>query len=338
MKASIIIPAYNAERTIAQTLEACLHQDFPPDEFEVIVVDDGSTDDTEEQVRRFPVRYIQQENAGRGAALNNGRTVATGDTLVFFDADCVPPRDWLHRLVEALQNGSRVGMVGTIYAPARGSSAVASAIDEEIRYRHFRSPDQTQHVGGFCQAISCKLFDEVGEFDVRFRRAQDNELSCRVAQRGYALRVLKDVAVVHDHPRTLRSWLKNQYYQAYWRVNSVRRHSKLLKGDGYVDHRDWLSLFLGMATIALLPFVWLAWVPWAIFGLVAVSALLQFPVAIFAVRDTGDWRQIVIVPMQVLRGLVWAVGGVAGLLSSVHYALLGDGRSELLEPDGRGMR
>lgn len=318
MRASIVIPAYNAERTIAATIKACLSQDFPDDEYEVIVVDDGSSDRTGEKVRDYPVEYITQKNAGAAAARNAGMDAAHGAYVVFVDSDCVLPEDALRKLIETLEDDPQLGIVGGIYAPTSNGPLVPATIYEEIRYRHLHSPSQVKHIGSFCMAMRQRLLEDVGGFDAQFRRGQDNELSNRVSNAGYNLRVLKNVEIAHDHPRTLWSWLKNQYYQAYWRVESVLRHSKVLKSDGYVDHRDWVSLLVGAATIALLPFIWLSWVKWIIVSCIAASALLQVPVAVFAIRDTGDWRQAIIVPMQVIRGWVWAVGAAVGVVSALY--------------------
>ncbi|MGC9317124.1 MAG: hypothetical protein ACP5KN_03705, partial [Armatimonadota bacterium] len=114
----------------------------------------------------------------------------------------------------------------------------------------------------------------------------------------------------------------DQYRKACYRAHSVLRYAKVFQGDGYVDHRDWLSLLLSAAVIGLVPFVWVPGVAWALLGCLAGSALLQVPVAAFAIRDTGDWRQALIVPIFMLRGLVWAVGGAAGLLSRIYRSLI----------------
>lgn len=316
MKASIIIPAYNAERTIAATVRSCMAQDFPDNEYEIIVVDDGSTDATAREVRDLPVRYIAQENAGAAAARNTGIRSSEGIYTVFIDSDCVLAEDVLSKLVQALKQDAQIGVVGGIYAPATDESLFVSAIYEEIRYRHMRSPKQVEHIGSFCMATRKEILEEVDGFNPGSERTEDTEISYEIARQGYRLELRKDVVVVHDHPRTLIGWLKDQFLKAEKRVGNVLGHSKMFKSDGYVNHRDWVSLLLSAATIGLLPFIWLSWVKWVIIGCIAVSALLQVPVAVFAIRYTGDWRHAIVIPMQVIRGWVWAIGAVAGIVSN----------------------
>ena len=78
MRISIVIPAYNVGHAISRTLDVLLRQDIGLHEMEIIVVDDGSTDDTAEQVRRFPVIYIHQQNAGAAAARTGRRHLRPG--------------------------------------------------------------------------------------------------------------------------------------------------------------------------------------------------------------------------------------------------------------------
>ena len=91
MKASIIIPAYNAEAYIERALESALSQDFPKKDYEVLVIDDGSTDRTPEILKSFgdKIRVIRQENRGFAGATNRGYKEALGELVVKLDSDDV---------------------------------------------------------------------------------------------------------------------------------------------------------------------------------------------------------------------------------------------------------
>ncbi len=95
MKVSIVIPAYNEEQSLPQTLRAALAQDYP--DFEVIVVDNASTDKTSDVARSFGVKAVKEGNKGLLHARERGRLEATGDVIANIDADCLPDPTWLSR-------------------------------------------------------------------------------------------------------------------------------------------------------------------------------------------------------------------------------------------------
>ncbi len=98
MKASIIIPAYNEEKYIEKTLELALKQNYP--DFEIIVVDNNSTDKTNELARKFDVKVFLEKNKGTLWTRERGRKEASGEVLAFLDADCLPDSDWLREGVK----------------------------------------------------------------------------------------------------------------------------------------------------------------------------------------------------------------------------------------------
>jgi glycosyltransferase involved in cell wall biosynthesis len=98
---SVIIPTYNRPRHVRGCLRALTQQNYPRQQFEVIVVDDGSLEPLERAVdpyrERLTVTLLRQRNAGPGAARNTGASVARGQYLAFTDDDCRPPSDWLRQ-------------------------------------------------------------------------------------------------------------------------------------------------------------------------------------------------------------------------------------------------
>lgn len=95
IKLSIIIPMYNVEQYIGKCIESCLNQDFPKNEYEIVIVDDGSTDKSSSIVEEYQkksknIRLVRRENGGQGAARNTGLTVARGEYVWFVDSD-----DWI---------------------------------------------------------------------------------------------------------------------------------------------------------------------------------------------------------------------------------------------------
>ena len=111
MRASVVIPCRNAERTVADAVRSALEQTEPP--LEVLVVDDASTDGSAAAARRAGARVIQNSSRrNAGGARNAGIAAARGDAFAFLDADAVAPRDWLARARRAFESDGGIVAVG----------------------------------------------------------------------------------------------------------------------------------------------------------------------------------------------------------------------------------
>ncbi len=164
---SIIIPVYNSEKTIRQTITAALQQDFPG-EIEVIVVDDGSTDGTADIVRPFGeegrMTYVRQNNSGPAAARNRGVQAAKGVFVFFTDADCIPRRDWISKMMPHFS--SQTAVVAGSYGIANPEHLLSGCIHKEIIYRHQHlMPDFPKVFGSYNFGVRKEIFKEVGGFN-----------------------------------------------------------------------------------------------------------------------------------------------------------------------------
>ena len=248
LRFSIVIPTYNRKDTLRRCLAAATSQDYP--DYEVIVVDDASTDGTDEMVRReFPqVRYIRQEpNRGPAAARNRGIEAATGEVIAFTDDDCVPPPGWLSQLADGLSQHHQAAAVGGI------QEAPASLLQNNrfAQYEHFVThwvyrvgihPVQGRPApcGTNNLAVSRDLLHRLGGFDEHFLVAagEDADLLYRIAQAGY-FTVSLPVKVVHYQPYTWRHFVRQQIRRgegAFW---FQRKH-----GCPYSLAREVIRLFL----------------------------------------------------------------------------------------------
>jgi len=99
MLVSVIIPAYNEESTIESCLKSLLNQTIEKDTYELIVVDDGSTDSTPEIIKRYPVKLFRQENSGPATARNLGAKNSSGEIILFTDADCIADPNWIEEMI-----------------------------------------------------------------------------------------------------------------------------------------------------------------------------------------------------------------------------------------------
>jgi len=240
MKFSIIIPAYNRTGTLRQTLVAATDQDFS--EYEVIVVDDGSLDDTSMMVEReFPtVRLLRQPNHGPAAARNTGLQAARGEIIAFTDDDCLPPNDWLARLAEGFRRYPNIiGVGGPLLAPAsaRATNILARYEEYVVRVLYWARDDEV--VGGYScpaggtnnMAYRRDALQAIGGFDPVFPypAAEDADLKWRLAQTG-AQFLYTPVVVTHLQPYTWPAFRRQQfvrgkgsvYFDRKWRRAPTR--------------------------------------------------------------------------------------------------------------------
>lgn len=251
---SIVIPAFNAEKTIAQTIQACLNQDYAHVK-EVIVIDDGSTDGTGERVRGAGVSCVRQNNAGPAQARNKGAALAAGDVICFTDADCVPHPNWVRSLMWHFSDPA-VGAVMGSYGIANPQSWLARAVYQEIMFRHRRMPVYPKAFGSYNVAIRKTVFDNVGGFNGEYPYAsgEDNDLSYRMLSCGYKIFFAKDALVDHHHPEMIKKYLREQYRHGFWRFKMYRAYPKMMRGDNYTFWKDSFEIFLSYCLLAaLLP-------------------------------------------------------------------------------------
>lgn len=313
---SIVIPAYNAEKTLARTLEACRAQSLP---CEVVVADDGSTDSTPAVAGRFGVKYLRQENRGAAAARNLGWRAASGRYVLFTDSDCVPDRDWARALVRLLDEGA--GAAGGTYTLANPESLTASCIHYEIQYRHARLPREVRYLGSFSLGVPREVLESLGGFDESFRIAcgEDSDLTYRISGSGRRLLFTREARTGHFFPENARRFLVQQFWRGYWIMKLAAKHPGRLGNDDYSGIRDAVQPPLFALSAVSLPFcAAFGWMPhWLALNLAAF--LINLPPALFAARASGRARLLWMLPLLYLRGFCWAAGCAAG---TVRFILL----------------
>ena len=211
-KISIIVPVYNGEETIRTCVEALLGLDYPRDRFEVIVVDNKSTDGTRRIVEAYPVTLLQEAAVQSSyAARNLGVKRSSGDIIAFTDADCVPERGWLRAIVAAIEAPDVGGVAGAIEA-FRADSPVERyqarrAIRADRAYNHKVLPfAQTANA-----AYKREVFERIGLFDPTLIYGGDLDFSWRMQAAGGQRLVYEALAFVWHRHRTTYKGLFGLY-------------------------------------------------------------------------------------------------------------------------------
>lgn len=318
IKVSIIIPAFNSQKTIQQTLQAVLNQSY--DNCEVIVVDDGSTDMTRSIVESFSaVKYFFQRNAGPASARNLGAQRADGSVLFFTDADCIPRRDWVEASFKGFESDDVAAVAGS-YGIANDYSALARCIQNEIAFRHARFlPLFIRAFGSYNCAIKKKVFEEVGGFDETypFASGEDNDLSYKILKSNKRIRFVKDSLVDHYHTERILKYLQQQFRHGFWRAKMYKTHPKMLKGDDYTFWKDIVEV---PASVAIMALIILAWVFPGTFCVVLfwLMCLILGMEVFFSFRMNKTLSDKILFGfIMILRAMARSVGFTLGVMNAV---------------------
>lgn len=209
---SIVICSYNGASTIDSCLRSMEKLRYPG-EYEVVFVDDGSTDSTQKILQQYPwVRNVRQRNMGLSYARNVGMEAAKGEIVVYTDSDCEADEDWLYYLALAFQRGGYVGMGGPNLIPDEGSWVADCVGLSPGGPTHVMIDDrEAEHVPGCNMAFKKSALKSVNGFDPQFRKAGDDvDVIWRLQDLGYSIGFAPAAQVWHYRRNTVKAYLKQQ--------------------------------------------------------------------------------------------------------------------------------
>lgn len=212
-RVSVVVASYNAAHTLADCLDSLLHLDYP--DYEILVIDDGSTDDTPGLTAGYPqVRTLRHKvNLGLSTARNLGIRAATGDVIAFTDADCRVDRDWLRYLVAGLNaDPGLAGIGGPNLLPPDDSAVAAAVMASPGGPAHVMLDERrAEHLPGCNFAFWKWALEAIGGFDPVFRRAGDDVDVCwRLQRRGWGLGFSAPAFVWHHRRAAVGDYLRQQ--------------------------------------------------------------------------------------------------------------------------------
>jgi cellulose synthase/poly-beta-1,6-N-acetylglucosamine synthase-like glycosyltransferase len=329
---SVVVPAMNAEATIGPCLAALTHQTMPKTRYEVIVVDDASTDRTASIAEGAGARVVRLERRmGPGGARNAGIEAARGDLIVFTDADCEPCHTFLEALVTPLLTDSSLGATKGSYL-TRQSSHVAQFVqlEYEERYRRMRRHGWIDFVDTYAACFRRADLVQAGGFDTRLRQCQDQELSFRLAAGGIRIRFVEEARTFHLHADRLSGYVRKKFRIAWWKVAVLRQHPDKVITDSHTPQGLKLEIAAAYMAVSATAGAVLLLAAGGLSGSGAVSAMFNTAVTTAGVAAvlfmclvaplTGRaLRRSVAVglktpPMLFMRALALGAGLIAGLL------------------------
>ncbi len=260
VKASIIVPAHNAANTIMPCIEALREQDIG-EPYEIIIVDDCSADQTASLVDTADVTLIKHERrSGAAAARNSGIHAATGDILCFTDADCTPKPDWIRQILAPFSDDSIDGCKGTYATHQREIVARFVQLEYEDRYDLVQNLERINFIDTYSAAYRRQIVLANDGFDEQFTFLEDQELSFRLAARGYEMVFQPEATVYHYHSDSVRSYFRKKFTIGYWKAQIVRRFPGRAIEDSHTPQvLKFQILLVALMTAALFGLVFTRW-------------------------------------------------------------------------------
>ena len=248
---SVVVCTHNGSRTLRECCEGLLTLEYP--DFEVIVVDDGSSDDTAAIAGDFPFRLISTEHRGLSHARNTGLAAATGEIVAYTDDDAYPDPDWLSYLAETFSRTDHVGVGGpNISPPDDGPIAQCISNAPGNPSQVLITDEEAEHIPGCNMAFRKSALDAIGGFDSAFRTAGDDVDVCwRLHERGWTLGFSPAAIVWHHRRASVWTYLRQQ--RGYGRAETLLaqrwRHRRNALG-----HWDWHGTIYGAGRARALSF------------------------------------------------------------------------------------
>lgn len=311
---SVVVPAHNAARTLGECLDSLKQQTMDASQVEIIVVDDGSTDETADVAAAAGVRVIRQDRGRPAAARNAGIHAAHGHLICFTDADCAPAPDWLAQLTAPFTNPDIAGAKGVYATRQRELAARFVQIEYEDKYDLLRGQERIDFIDTYSAAYRRDVLLANDGFDEGFPYLEDQELSFRLAARAYQMVFCPQAVVYHRHAASLIAYFRKKFIIGFWKAQVVRRFPERGVRDSHTPQVMKVQMALIAAILALLGATLLT--RWAALPLAVATALFLLTTLPFAGKAWPKDHTIALISpfMLAVRAAALGFGYAWGLI------------------------
>lgn len=324
MFVSVVVVARNEERNVSPCIESILAQNYPRDEYEVIIIDGGSTDRTQEIVRRYPVRLIVADRGIIGYQRNMGVRNARGGYVAFTDADCVADREWLRKLVKALEDGESevvaVGGPNLVFDTDPDFARVVGYMQETFAGSGGSAQSRAIRKARYVKSIpNCNIMYRADalkseKYDDRLSCGDDSDINYRLAKRGYKFLYLPDAVVWHHRPANLKAFAKKMFSYGEGMARVTRKNSNIVR---------WYAFAAALMVIGIvIAYPMIRFVPFAAYAYIAAGAMYIAALCVSTIQVFVRFRRLESLMTPVLLPLQHICYGV-GFLEGIVFPRLG---------------
>lgn len=251
---SVIVPAYNAAATLRRCLEALQQQTYPRNRYELIVVDDASTDDSVKIARAAGAKVVAEGKRGKSGVRNLGAQRARGEFLLFTDADCEPIPAWIEKMTAPLRRDEQVvGVKGAYLSRQQEHVARFTQVEVEERYDRMARLETIDFIDTYAAGYRRDTFLANGGFDETLPEVEDQDLSFRLARAGEKMVFVADARVFHQHTVSMRRYFGRKYAIGRWKHLLINRYPERFISDSRTPQTLKVQMFLALIMTALAP-------------------------------------------------------------------------------------
>jgi len=304
---SVIIPTYDRLDEIQELLESLKIQSLEKEKFEVLIVDDGSTDKTEEYISKLlkenilNIRFFKQDHKGPGPARNLGMKNAHGEYFIFVDSDCIANESWL-KAYEKVVSKEKVAGFGGPDKVLPNFSPLQKAIDYSMTSfittggmrGHSKKKISKYYPRSFNMGVRADVVEKIGGMN-KLRHGQDIEFAHRMISTGGKVVKVLDAIVYHKRRSSIRKFFKQVFNWGVARINLFKIDKGMLELIHFFPLIGTLVTMLIIVLFCIFPNIFLP--------LIVAGFLLLFGMAIHGIFKYSDWRVLlyipIIVPLQI---------------------------------------
>jgi lipopolysaccharide/colanic/teichoic acid biosynthesis glycosyltransferase/glycosyltransferase involved in cell wall biosynthesis len=279
------------------------------DEYEIIFVDDASVDQTRSLVETTGVKVLSHDQKrGAAAARNSGIQAARGEVVCFTDADCEPASDWLLNIVAPLKQPDITGCKGVYATTQEELVARFVQIEYEDKYDLLRTQSRIDFVDTYSAAYRKSVLLANNGFDERIHYVEDQELSFRLAARGYVMVFQPTAKVYHTHSDSLAKYFRKKLMIGFWKAQIIRRFPERAIKDSHTPQVLKLQMLLVAAILASAALTLVAsWI--APLFIILLSLFLLTTVPFVHKAWPKDWPVALLAPfLLAVRALALGLG------------------------------
>ncbi len=300
---SVIIPTYNRLDEIQELLESLKLQTIENKNFEIVIVDDGSTDDTEKYIKTLVdekllnVRFFKQNHKGPGPARNLGMEKAFGEYFIFVDSDCIANKNWLKSYEKIVSEEKVVGFGGpdkvlSSFSPLQKAIdySMTSFITTGGMRGHSKKKISKYYPRSFNMGVRADIVEKIGGMN-KLRHGQDIEFAHRMISTGGKVVKVLDAIVYHKRRSSVRKFFKQVFNWGVARINLFKIDKGML---------EFIHFFPLIGTIITLSLIILAIIfPEIFIPFIIAGFVLLFGMSIHGIFKYSDWRVFFYIPIIV---------------------------------------